>query len=542
MKAMIPNRAFSLVELVIAMGIGMLVALCAYTAFRTAAQSISVVNRLALENELMRTGIDQALEDGDFWTNYDDPDQPSAQPLRMSVVRDTVYGPQVRENGAFAPFNQIPIQRDWSASTTWETRPADPLLPSVADLRDPTQVRVRDLDRGWDATRPYNAADPRGWFRGNLAEEGRSDKRAGRYAMLSNKRRYPVLGFGPDPREVGGWSRDVRLGAQVQTGPFGTISSNDAEPFTWRDQQVVFLHQALGYYGMMDYLPSNATYASYGTYIIGQEPDPGTYYSNGWPAAYSPELVMVGPPASTGLWIRNDEKLDFRFVNYPQNNVKIDPAAPFPYFTPYTDTLRAPRGGGHANNRLADGAKVSLYASEVTYPLLVRTQYTGLFNTSIANDTSSNNSGYLSTVFWNLRPELTGFYNYYDNSTTENSSIPPDKWMELQRYPWPGERSQPFELSQLWQRVTMVRPVARQRPQSWPELHVADARILFRSRFMHLASVRWTDNQTGDIAELRFSTLGTSLRGARQQRKPNGGWAAWYGPAAPMNDPTLDSP
>jgi hypothetical protein len=40
---------------------------------------------------------------------------------------------------------------------------------------------------------------------------------------------------------------------------------------------------------------------------------------------------------------------------------------------------------------------------------------------------------------------------------------------------------------------------------------------------------------TGQQTFLSFTTISTSLRGARQQRRPSGGWAQ-------PGDPTLDQP
>ena len=45
---------------------------------------------------------------------------------------------------------------------------------------------------------------------------------------------------------------------------------------------------------------------------------------------------------------------------------------------------------------------------------------------------------------------------------------------------------------------------------------------------------------TGEIIELTFTGLGSTLRGARQQRKPSTGWANWNNDGS-ANDPTLDS-
>ena len=83
-------------------------------------------------------------------------------------------------------------------------------------------------------------------------------------------------------------------------------------------------------------------------------------------------------------------------------------------------------------------------------------------------------------------------------------------------------------------------------PAQWPKATVSMKRYIREARFVNLCSLRWTSPFTGASAEINFTTFGTSLRGARQQRKsqPMGattaaGWAKWYGPNE-TNDKTLD--
>jgi prepilin-type N-terminal cleavage/methylation domain-containing protein len=82
-------------------------------------------------------------------------------------------------------------------------------------------------------------------------------------------------------------------------------------------------------------------------------------------------------------------------------------------------------------------------------------------------------------------------------------------------------------------------------PAAWSKVDVVVKRIVFRARFTNICSVRWTNPLSGKSAELNFTAFGTSLRGARQQRKEDSGWAKWYGPSDSLpsgqrNDTTLD--
>lgn len=532
------HRAFTLVELVVSMGIGILVAMGAYTAFRTAAQTISIINRLGLENRLMRAGVAQALDDADWWTSFDQPEDPNKQPLRIVVERSgsnftaraftgdadaggTIiaqsaaasasleYGSTATEGALFTPFHRIPVWSDATdtvdssvpsspqlmSAVPWRIRPNDQLLEDHSALRDDDRVLWRDLDRGWDSERPHVAADPRTWFRGNLTEAAESDKRSGRYGLLSNYRRFPVLGFGDDPREVGGFARNGAIAHQVLTGPYGPYAGNvheSSRTFTWAAHQMRFLIDALGYYGALDYLPSNAIVSWHGGELRATgDLATNTYYGS----SFASNLLSPDPPQP---WCRVDERIHLLVGNLRGSNANIDrrrlQKGRLPLTGPWlTDTIVA----------------------------LPRSPYTGLYNI-----------GY----YW----RDAGIDN--DNGENPNTSLGYDRWAEHHRRRWFGEGSQPYHLAVLWNRVTEARPVTAQRPTSWPELQVLSARLLARGHFQHLCAVRWTDPQTGEVAELKFNALGTTLRGARQQRHRNQGWAAWYGPRDPRNDPTLDSP
>lgn len=78
----IPRHAFTLIELMISVSLSLIIVLTAMAGFRVTAQTITMVNRLAVENQLLRAGVFAGIEELDFWTAYDDPHDRSAQPLR----------------------------------------------------------------------------------------------------------------------------------------------------------------------------------------------------------------------------------------------------------------------------------------------------------------------------------------------------------------------------------------------------------------------------------------------------------------------------
>jgi len=82
---------------------------------------------------------------------------------------------------------------------------------------------------------------------------------------------------------------------------------------------------------------------------------------------------------------------------------------------------------------------------------------------------------------------------------------------------------------------------------------------MVQNRFPTICRMRWGDPVTGQQVELQLTALGTTLRGARQQRHRDlPTWALWHGvsynlssgmqadfpPGQPtkVNDPTLDTP
>ncbi|MBA2480973.1 MAG: prepilin-type N-terminal cleavage/methylation domain-containing protein [Planctomycetes bacterium] len=69
-------RAFTLVELMIAISLSLVIMLVAVTAFRQASQTISLMNRLSVENGMLRTGYFITTEDVDFWNSHANPDYP----------------------------------------------------------------------------------------------------------------------------------------------------------------------------------------------------------------------------------------------------------------------------------------------------------------------------------------------------------------------------------------------------------------------------------------------------------------------------------
>jgi type II secretory pathway pseudopilin PulG len=77
-----PRHAFTLLETIIAVSLGMLIVLVATAGFRTASQTITRANQLSLQNGILRASVVAANEEMDFWDTLDNRIDATRQPLR----------------------------------------------------------------------------------------------------------------------------------------------------------------------------------------------------------------------------------------------------------------------------------------------------------------------------------------------------------------------------------------------------------------------------------------------------------------------------
>jgi prepilin-type N-terminal cleavage/methylation domain-containing protein len=201
------SRAFTLIELMIAISLGTMLVYVTYAGFRVASQCVTAANRLSLENSIMRAGYVECHENLDFWLDCDNPDVVAKQPLRAVVAGKGL---------PFAPFK-----------TTF---------PS-ANLSDSNQEK----HRGWESGFSWRANDPATWWRASSAESYLTDVRFGFYSIFANTSAQFQLST--DPTYV--------------PSVYGTISV----AHTWLYNQYHDLNKALQFYGYADYMPANALYS-----------------------------------------------------------------------------------------------------------------------------------------------------------------------------------------------------------------------------------------------------------------------------------------
>ena len=210
-----PAAAYTLIELMLAISLGMVILLTMMAGFRVASQSITTVNRLASENQLMRLGCQMAHEHLDFWTDYDDPDNPSYQLLRSKDM-----------NGGL-PFTPM------------------------SNVSPYNQGGSPELSTGWNPAELWPMADPRVWWHGNVAEKCNSNVLLGRYSIFGNTANTVTV-----------------------TGSFGSYGQVTVL-HSWLYNQLWSLHNALGYYGYFDYALANTLYECYQPWSGGQTNDDG---------------------------------------------------------------------------------------------------------------------------------------------------------------------------------------------------------------------------------------------------------------------------
>ena len=82
----------------------------------------------------------------------------------------------------------------------------------------------------------------------------------------------------------------------------------------------------------------------------------------------------------------------------------------------------------------------------------------------------------------------------------------------------------------------------KNQPEVWPLVDVSVGRFIKSAHHIAVAKITRLSPHTGEVIELSWTGLGTTLRGARQQRLRTTGWARWDNDPGVTNDPHLDTP
>jgi prepilin-type N-terminal cleavage/methylation domain-containing protein len=473
------RRGFSLIELILAIALGTIILLTVFATFRTVSTSISVANKLSRENALMRNGMLAALEEVDFWVSYDDPDGDPGAAYNGQGLRQTVANPGPGNNGYQGTgFNRLGM-------------PFTPFtaMSGLTDLDGTVAPFDRvaasgDAARGWNPDLHWGAADERMWFQGNVAQRAqRSDQRFGRYGMITNLRSSAVLG---DPNGI-----CVRNETHHNTPcffpgwpmPETSADYGAVTPLhTWRENQLRGLLACLGKAGLMEYTPANTLFGTYGARVL----------SDRQPGRDTVDEAMVnlmhGP---------------YDFATMPFHATRDSAVAIFPR---------------------------SVYASSIDRTRW-RMEWGGDFN---------------------VEGRGPGDWRDWDRDHETNDLVSDTvmaRWHQVEfgqvgLFAWNRDGSGYYagitrdRTNAFLGTATVVKPLMERKPSHWPDISLAVTRYHAAGHLVNTCTVRWANLQTGQVASVTFNAIGTTLRGARQQRHRVSGWARWDSPTS--RDPNLD--
>ena len=516
---------FTLIELLLSIAIGSIVAAVAFITLRFILVTSHRAHRLELENRLLRNGFLDALNDADYWTIYDDPDDSSNQALRLTDTTPTtnaeiLWRQTMTYGRPFTPLNIIPTMTgavgpggEPLTTTTWTKTPAtvDPTGMTGPDNTSLGCLTGRDQDVGFNRARAYDASDPCRWYRGDFVPSSPDDKRFGRYAGVTCEVSTPALGYiSPnatkpeyrDAREPGKMDRFNGPLWACTTGPYGTVDSSafgdgSSHVWTWNPRQIAWLHDALGSYGIRDYLPANTCVAAHCTGI----------FLNG-----------------TQTWVH--EMLDQRLVSSTYDPDPKYNSAPFPDGAKTRQSSPFAPDNNYYLTYHENAAATPMAAGwQAFFPLVPISPWTGSTAVGLGGNIAPLNTWTPPQVVHALR------YRYYAHD------------------------AQDYELQNAIYVATLGKPVMPQRPADWPSPLLLSQRYATEGRLMAQYRVRFQDAVNGKIVEIGFNALGSTLRGARQQRLKvkdplsGSGWATFHGAdpigtqtfrSAAPNSPTLD--
>lgn len=245
------RRGFTLLEMSIALALGTLIVVVAFSGFRVASQTVTMANRLSLQNAMLRSAVMAANEEMDTWESFDSRSDTSKQVLR----------------GATFPFAQM----DFKAADT------------VLDF-NPGQARL-----WWNGVL---------WSANRLDDDTNYQRRFGDYSIFGRKGMDTI-------KDKDGKSQKDRYEdlAKLITGPTATEETAIKNSLlavpgerAWRHRILPYLSDNLGYYAAFDYLPANFVYGYYNDRIA-----PGSPAIPGVPATATTPAIPAVPavPAST---------------------------------------------------------------------------------------------------------------------------------------------------------------------------------------------------------------------------------------------------
>ena len=115
------RRAFTLIEILVAVGLAMLIIVCLTAAFRAISSALSAIQRMSSQNDLLQAALRRAYDEADVWNEHANPDWPYAR--RYMTDASSSLQPSFRPFLALDAFDPA-----WSAARKWVELP-DLVLP-----------------------------------------------------------------------------------------------------------------------------------------------------------------------------------------------------------------------------------------------------------------------------------------------------------------------------------------------------------------------------------------------------------------------------
>lgn len=118
------RTAFTMIELLIAMALGLIIAGTAFAAFRLASTTFATAQQLVRQNGLLVEGYFAGVDDADFWFSCDDPGDPNGQAQRRAYRLNgspAVVGTDGGYGQPFVPMDLPDEYWNWSVGDpkTW---------------------------------------------------------------------------------------------------------------------------------------------------------------------------------------------------------------------------------------------------------------------------------------------------------------------------------------------------------------------------------------------------------------------------------------
>ncbi len=440
------TNAFTLIELMLSVTLGMLIVYVATSGLRVASQTVSTANRLATENAVLRAGFQIALAETDFWLSYDDPydtsDDRFKQPLR--VIGNDKRQPARPHGLPFTPLKELHDLNIYVKRS------------NINDNADGWEQDRSDENNG--SRKDWQAHLPRTWAWGNLVEK------------VSVQMRLPI--WSPAPPGQGNKSYPSENTKKRQLfGKYHDIASSDlGSPRGWQQRQLDGLNRSMGFIGVFDYLPANAPLMIY---------EKDGLLGDAWTVSREWCYVNSPDPNDTRPLVRRKTIGEFHLGNWGGVSSGFHFA---------TDML----------NRTMEN--VFIFPRGYSDPSLGLEPLTRQTLTQIGSKRYS-----------------TGSWNAASNNKSEDS---------IAHINIEGETRVPY---------------LNYRPETWPDLEVSSVRHVRNGSQICMNRISWTNPLTGALLTMSFNSIGTTFRGARQQRSrnPNKGFIDPFKPFS--SNPNLDT-